>query len=228
MPKITMSAYYPDNPSEKLICSFDEVRECPICHHAIKPQTLSAYSLKDDSFLTVVRHCPACDSIFLTTYSFSKNIGVGCRLFEFDELIEEAPRKPIAEPFPPEISAISPSFCEIYRQAAAAEAADLDQVCGSGYRKALEFLVKDYLCGKYPEKEEDIKNAHLGNAISKIENPRIQALAQRCSWLGNDETHYIRKHEDRDVSDMKRFIHAILTFIVAEQAAEDALSIPSK
>lgn len=227
MTQTTMPAYYPDNPSEKLICSFNDVRECPICHHAIKPQTLSAYSLKDDNLLTVVCYCLACDSIFLATYSFSKNIGVGCRLFEFDKLVEEAPQNPKAESFPPEISMISPNFCEIYNQAAAAEAAGLDQVCGPGYRKALEFLVKDYLSGKYPEKEEEIKKNSLSNAIRKIESPRIQTLAQRSSWLGNDETHYVRKHEDRDVSDMKRFIHAILTFIVAEQAVDDALSIPS-
>ena len=228
--QISITARYPESPGESLTCCFTEVRTCPICHHAAKPNILQAYALGDDEKISVVYHCPACDNIFLATYSDPDDIS-DChepiKLF-FEELENLAPQTPEGISIPECVGTISPDFCEIYGQAAAAEAAGLDQVCGSGYRKALEFLVKDYLSGKYPEKEEEIKKNSLGNAISKIESPRIQTLAQRSSWLGNDETHYVRKHEDRDVSDMQRFIHAILTFIVAEQAVEDALSIPSK
>jgi hypothetical protein len=39
----------------------------------------------------------------------------------------------------------SGDFLEIYRHAAFAEGDALDQICGPGYRKALEFLIKDYI-----------------------------------------------------------------------------------
>ena len=50
-------------------------------------------------------------------------------------------------------------------------------------------------------------------------------MAERSVWIGNDETHYVRKHEDLDVSDMKRFIIAMVRYVDAELAFEDAESI---
>lgn len=43
--------------------------------------------------------------------------------------------------------------------------------------------------------------------------------------IGNDETHCVRKHEDRDISDMKQFISAVLHYIDAELTFEDALAM---
>lgn len=228
--QISVTARYPESPGQSLTCCFTEVRKCPICHHAVKPNTLHAYLLGEDEKISVVYHCPACDNIFLATYSDPKDISNYNEptKLSFEELENLAPQTPEDVFIPESIHTISPGFCEIYNQAATAEAAHLNQICGSGYRKALEFLVKDYLCGKHPEKEADIKKKRLGDAIKEIESSDIQTLADRCSWLGNDETHYIRKHEDRDVSDMKYFIHAILSFINAEQAAKEAASILPK
>ena len=228
--QINVMARYPESSGRGLNCSFTEIRTCPICHHAAKPNILQAYVLGNDEKISVVYHCPACDNIFLATYGDPVDIAYfhePTKLF-FGELESLAPQTPEGISIPECVETISPNFCEIYGQAAAAEAAGLDQVCGSGYRKALEFLVKDYLSGKYPEKEEEIKKNRLGTAIDKIENSGIRELARRGAWLGNDETHYVRKHEGRDVSDMKRFIRSMLTFIDAEQTLSDALSIPSK
>jgi hypothetical protein len=32
------------------------------------------------------------------------------------------------------------------------------------------------------------------------------AYAKRAAWLGNDEIHYVRKWEDRDINDLKILI----------------------
>jgi hypothetical protein len=47
--------------------------------------------------------------------------------------------------FPLELWTISPDFCAIYNEAQKAEQLQLLLVCGPGYRKALEFLIKDYV-----------------------------------------------------------------------------------
>lgn len=47
-------------------------------------------------------------------------------------------------------------------------------------------------------------------------------------WIGNDETHYARKHEDLGLSEMKRFIKAMLTYVESELAFEEAESISRK
>ena len=82
-----------------------------------------------------------------------------------------------------------------------------------GYRKALEFLIKDYLISLHLDKEEEFRKAALGNCINKIDNSSIKELARRATWLGNDETHYIRKWEDRDIHDLKNLIDLSYQYI---------------
>ena len=52
---------------------------------------------------------------------------------------------------------VSSDFVNIYNQAYCAEQLSLDQVCGVGYRKALEFLIRDYLIAR----EEDAAKVEL-------------------------------------------------------------------
>ena len=69
---------------------------------------------------------------------------------------------------------------------------------------ALEFLIKDYACLENPDKEEVIKKTLLGKCINEyILDSNVKACAKRATWLGNDETHYVRKWTDQDISDLK-------------------------
>ena len=105
---------------------------------------------------------------------------------------------------------------------------NLYEICGSGYRKALEFLVKDFIIHQNPALEESVKTERLGKCISDhIENPRIKALSTASAWIGNDETHYVRKHEDYGLKELKAFINAVVLYIDSElsvQAADDLIS----
>ena len=104
----------------------------------------------------------------------------------------------------------------------------MDHIAGIGYRKALEFLVKDYAIKSNPDDEQDISTSPLGSCIKNyIDNEKIRSLAQKSAWIGNDEAHYIRKHEDRDVNDLKKFIKAIVYYISMELTVADADSIES-
>ena len=83
-----------------------------------------------------------------------------------------------------------------------------------GYRKSLEFLIKDYAIFKYPDSRPDIENSPLSKCINTfIEEPQINVLAKASAWIGNDETHYIRKHESYDISNLKHFISATVAYI---------------
>ena len=82
-----------------------------------------------------------------------------------------------------------------------------NEIAGVGYRKALEFLIKDYCIHKTPEKSDIIKRTNLGSVIENfVEDTNIKNCAKRATWLGNDETHYTKKWEDRDISDLKILI----------------------
>jgi hypothetical protein len=116
---------------------------------------------------------------------------------------------PESRTFPEEIVRISGEFIEIYGQAAAAEAVGLSLICGPGYRKALEFLIKDFTksLAAADADREIIEHLQLGPCISRfVDDGRLKAMALRAAWLGNDETHYVRKWATKDLSDLKKLI----------------------
>ena len=76
-----------------------------------------------------------------------------------------------------------------------------------GLRKAVEFLVKDFACGEFPDQREQIQKTMLGPCIDKyISDENVKACAKRATWLGNDETHYVRKWNDKDISHLKDLV----------------------
>ena len=97
-----------------------------------------------------------------------------------------------------------------------------------GFRKSIEFLIKDFLIEILSKPKEEITKLPLQQAINLIDNDRIRTLATASLWLGNDETHYSRKHLDRDTQDMKNFIVALYSFINYELIFIDASSLKKK
>ena len=124
--------------------------------------------------------------------------------YQFDGLSPYSYDKKI---FSDSIEKLSPSFCTIFNEAAEAESGKLTLVAGPGYRKALEFLIKDFLISEYPAESGEIKKKWLGDLIrDKIKDTNIKGCAERATWLGNDETHYLRKWDDKDIEDLKNLI----------------------
>lgn len=124
------------------------------------------------------------------------------------------------------INSISPQFVSIYNQAYHAEQTNLDQICGVGYRKALEFLIKDYLISKEIDEQikENIKKKFLNNCIQDyVQNDNIKNVAKRAVWLGNDETHYVRVWANKDVNNLKQLIDLTVRWIENEVETERVL-----
>nr|WP_296266451.1 hypothetical protein [uncultured Merdimonas sp.] len=209
---------------------YETVDMCPICKAKIAPVYV-ACSLESPDSASVFDFCRNCNNTFVTKYAAhnSGKIHSGYPYFEADSIIYSEPNRFTKQAFNQKITALSPQFDKIYNQALAAESSMLDEIAGLGYRKALEFLIKDFAIHEHPDEEEDIKAKPLAQCIKKyIENENITTLAERSTWIGNDEAHYIRKQEDRDVSDMKDFIQAIVYFIGMILITEDAASMAPK
>lgn len=223
-----ITIFHIDHPDNPLNCRYDEPTVCPICHFSIVPVAISGCYVPDSmpsrGATSISMLCPHCREIFLARYGS-----------EFQNLDICTKGPPILSPhnakvreFPDSIRKMSQMFVDTYNQSAAAEAENLTEIAGCGYRKSLEYLVKDYLCHKSPDQRDDIQSEFLGKAIQRIEDPRVKTLAERAVWIGNDETHYLKKHEALDIDDMKRFITAMLNYIEAELSFEDALTIDPK
>jgi Domain of unknown function (DUF4145) len=91
---------------------------------------------------------------------------------------------------------------------------ELDQLFGRGLRKALEFLLKDYAISENPDKAEHIKQMQLAQCIGQfVSDTNIKECAKRAAWLGNDETHYTRKWETKDITDLKLLVRLTVNWI---------------
>ncbi|MFS7238164.1 DUF4145 domain-containing protein [Carnobacterium divergens] len=196
---------------------------CPHCGTIMTPNVHFGVSLDsyydDNSIVAVMVNCTndSCKKFYSLSYNYYKLTGR-------TKIIDEQYRPPIKVELPENIEKVSKTFVEIYSQATIAESEKLDQIAGVGYRKALEFLIKDYAIRNNTDDEEKIKKKMLGAVISEFlgDFRKLQNLAKAATWIGNDETHYERKHTDKDIRDMKAFIRSASQFIAADYDADIA------
>lgn len=211
---IQISAITFANPQKTETIHFEKIPHiCPFCQKAITPRTYQGFlNVKS---LEIVFVCPnaECAKVFTGQYKRYDNA-----IFQY---ISSSIGSIQTRDFSENIIELTPSFVEIYNQALHAESLNLAHISGIGYRKALEFLIKDYLINKNPKKEESIKKKFLGNCIKEdIDNKNLKDIAERAAWLGNDEAHYVRKWEKKDVTDLKKLIDVSLHWIEMEILTE--------
>ena len=197
---------------------------CPLCNKGIQP--IRRYAWFGYPQLQAIFQCPLsnCGRLFIAYYADAVD-RPGHREPDY-RYTGSTPWRPEEEKFPDVINKFSPKFSEIYNEAKEAEKRDLRNICGAGYRKALEFLIKDYLISERPQDKATIIKTYLGPCIDRyLESPKIKDCAKRAAWLGNDETHYYRIWEDKDLEDLKRLLKLTLHWIEDEcdtrQAVED-------
>lgn len=185
--------------------------KCPYCHNAITPNVLFAHN--HHTMLEVTMYCPneSCCKAFIGYYRMI----TGSSTVQF--LGETTKGTMEGRKFSEKINEISSSFVNIYNQAYIAEQQDLKEICGVGYRKALEFLIKDYVILSLGIDKEKVEKTLLGSVINDFVNDtRIQSVSKRAAWLGNDETHYIRKWEGGNLDDLKKLIDLTVHWIEME------------
>lgn len=205
--------------------------DCPACHKGQEfAYPLSVRFGLGNKFCFVLFQCrmPNCRTAFFAIY-ITKDDGQfsyrSCHVPTYTETVEGIPEI---------IDNISPEYRKIYTQSHRAESEGLDLIAGCGYRKALEFLIKDYsifltLNGKQLkdadpmllEKINIIKKTALMKVINdNLGIAKVTSMAKRATWLGNDETHYKRRIVNSEISIMKRLMRLTILFIESEEEAK--------
>jgi hypothetical protein len=195
---------------------------CPVCLRKIEPIDYGNGVLIGD-WIDKIYRCPSqqCGRLFIARYQVNR-FGPGTARYDLRELHPEAIA---ATEYSETISNVSPAFVSIVRQAEAAERLGLKLVCGPGYRKALEFLVKDYVIRSHQTKADEIKSLNLAQCITNyVSDERVKRVSARAVWLGNDETHYLRKWEDKDLNDLKMLIGLTVHWIEMDELTKNALN----
>lgn len=188
--------------------------KCPFCHSAISPKPFYGNNNGKGS-LEIFMVCPksTCKKSFIGYYNHVNS--------SWKHNGETSIGNLITSKFNESIQEISPSFVKIYNEAYSAEQQNLREICGVGYRKALEFLIKDYVILSNKEKEEKILKMPLGNCIKElVTDDKVKSVAKRAVWLGNDETHYVRKWETKNLEDLKKLIALTVHWIEMEKLTE--------
>lgn len=216
---------------------YEPICECPNCKKALAPQNLYGIiheKSNDKMVLSVADYCNGCNTLIVSEFNVRKNNDSVSRMnnkdyYVMEKLNHSAPINFKNREFDKRLSQLSPQFIKIYNQAKKSEELGLDEIAGLGYRKSLEFLVKDYAIYKNSDKEELIKKTWMSDCIKTyIDNDQIKTLAEKSEWIGNDEAHYVKIQEDRDINDMKSFIDAMTYFISMTLIVDDAASMSSK
>ncbi len=204
------------------------VNECPCCGNKITPIYLTHFSdfWPDDTVTNyVICKCPnkSCNEIFFVKYTGEPQfIDIGIYTETEMNILK-------SEIFPYSINnlnidenivKISPEFIDIYKQASLADKMKLNKISGSGFRLALEILIKDFAVYINPEKANEIKS---DTKVSNVINNRIPSkpifddiknIANRAWWLGCDSSHYNKSFNKFDINDLKECINITVATIV--------------
>lgn len=195
---------------------------CPYCNKAIFP-SITAYNHTNNlQYIDTIMLCPSCNEEYFEKFE---------RTMLNSRLFKSVAAYPYPEPqidIPEEIKNFFPQFYKIYVEAVTAENYNLHEICGMGYRKAIEALVKQYAIELYPDDIEKIQNETLMQTIRRFPSPKIVTLATAATWLGNDQVHLITQHPEYDIQGLKSFINVLCTFIIAEKELEKATALLNK
>lgn len=190
---------------------------CPYCKTLVTPNELFSQYYRKNNYLSITWECHNCYKTFIST---AENIDMNSS--EIVNLIHY-PMIPTARIFEDKIINLSPKFSKIYNQAKYAEEYNLDEIAGMGYRKSLEFLIKDFCILQFPNDKDKIERMLLSPVITEyITDNDILKFAKASTWLGNDESHYTRKFTSKDINDLKKFIDATIYCISLKLLSETA------
>ena len=195
---------------------------CPHCGWACAPIVKDWKKLNyNDSrvyFVAYLTNC--CDKIFFCLHEDNKDEP------EYGLLLVYPPVMTVA--LPDNIKELSPRFVNLFNQAAFAEQNNFFELAGTGYRNALEILIKDFAIEKLKKPREEVVKKKLGEAISAfLPNLKSRIAADMIRELGNNYTHYLNKHEDIPFSTLKQYIEILITDIKLQLLILDPV-IPSK
>ncbi len=188
---------------------------CPHCHIANEPAILfKHHDTKVNKLISVWRcNFNKCNKIFVVSHKKDE------ATYIIERTLNGLPKGPIwPEPIlnlkdgkTIETSKVLESkFIKTYLQSLESEANGHDEISGMGYRKAIEYLVKDWAIQTHPTEKEKILGKWLSAVIQDYFTGDLKDILERATWLGNDQTHYNKLFDEYNISHLKELISLIM------------------
>lgn len=190
---------------------------CPHCHVTNTPREIWKVESKDtDDTIVVISawQCAnqTCNKVFIVSHKWTDRL-------EFHRFLNGLPKgpdwpKPLIDLKSGKQSEdgklFQSNFIKTYLQSLEAENSGLNELAGMGFRKAIEYLVKDWAIQTNPEEKEKIEKAWLGAVIKDYYDGDLKEILERATWLGNDQAHYNKLFEEFDIDVLKELIELIM------------------
>lgn len=183
---------------------YEKPMVCAYCGVHTDSETTDAHHFPladEDAVLVVSYKCTNCEKQFLAVY-----IKEGERL-TLNTIIPIADKDEVH----PGLKEVSPEFERIHQQAYRAELRGDIDIAAVGYRTALEVLVKDFAIKELGEREETVASKKLAQAIEDYSGSvELLQTSDVVRMLGNDYTHYRKKHEDISFETLKHYYNVTM------------------
>lgn len=205
--KITSSVSRPVNVDDS----------CPNCKKPTNPDLVNSSYFPlgaDKTSLVLTFRCLGCKH-FWTEEFMATRYSINSYTDKYEiEHIKVVPNLPSDILISDDVEIVSPIGKQIYVQALKAEHEQLDHIAGIGYRKALEFFVKDFSIVTNPDDEEKISKMPLKQVIETyIKDEDLKTFALASAYIGNDEGHYYRNNPDKDFTHLKNYLHGVIHYM---------------
>ena len=182
-------------------------QSCPLCGIGNNPTTneVGRLEIQEDYVFTLHHRCPACKKYHMTNQEYLNQddkttmilVYPNKVVIDIDDLfIEHAPR-----------------FVEFYSEAVEAEKMGLENIAGTGYRSAIECLIKDYALAFELDDKEYLSDPKLtfNNAIDRYvkNDDLLKGALHFIRTVGNGYTHW-NKSTSISLPQLKNYVDIII------------------
>lgn len=180
---------------------------CPLCGIGNNPTNNEAGRLEiQEGYIFTMHHrCPSCNKYHMTNQEYlHQSNGTTMVLVYPNRVVNDIDRLFIDH---------APRFVEFYSEAVEAEKMGLENITGTGYRSAIECLIKDYALDFKLDDKEYLSNPKLSfnNAIDRYikDDELLKGALHFIREVGNDYTHW-DKSSSISLPTMKHYVEIII------------------
>lgn len=182
-------------------------KTCPLCGIGNNPSTNEAGRLEiEEGYIFTLHHrCPACKKYHMTNQEYlNQDDKTTMALVYPNKVVSDIDRLFIDH---------APRFVEFYSEAIEAEKMGLENIAGTGYRSAIECLIKDYALAFELDTKEYLSDPKLtfNNAIDRYvkDDDLLKGALHFIRTVGNGYTHW-NKSTSISLSQLKNYVDIII------------------
>lgn len=195
---------------------------CPYCGFSVLPtyrQGVTA-SYGGKWLVLSVFDVQCCNKNFFTTHVTTNTYATNAYHTDF---LCSYPNM-IAKNLPDAVTELSPRFVSLYNQSYTAECNGHIELAGSGYRNAIEVLIKDYAIKTQGKTVNEVGKKPLAKSIEEyLPTISLKNCADMIRFLGNDYTHYVSKYEGIEFEQLKRYLEFFVYAIDADMSMAEPI-----